>query len=443
MAKSQSQFICQNCGASFSKWSGKCLSCGAWDSLVENQIATSAKSSVSLQQPQSILKVKNEQFDRIKSGLVEVDRVLGGGIVPGSLVLLSGDPGIGKSTLVLQIAGNTANHKPVLYISGEESASQIGMRAGRLKIKADDLDVLSSTDINQASAQAQTGKYSVIIIDSIQTMVAAQSGSAAGSMSQITTCANILLNTAKQSGAAMIVIGHVTKEGNLAGPKLLEHLVDVVLHLEGDRFGVMKVLKSAKNRFGSTSEVGILEMKEQGFVEVDSPSQVLLEERSNLPGSVILPTVEGSRPILVEVQALVSSSVFGYPKRTAVGIDYNRLGLLAAVATKRGGIDLSNQDIYVNIVGGIKINEPAADLAIILALASAYHNKPMPSDSIAFGEVGLSGEIRSVNLPELRIREAKRFGFTRLFAPQEMKSSRENNSNNIGELISQVRQLKK
>lgn len=441
MAKSQTQFVCQNCGASFSKWSGKCLSCGAWDSLVENQ-TSSAPAAVKAQPVASIGSIKNEKFARLASGLGEVDRVLGGGIVPGSLVLISGDPGIGKSTLVLQLAAHVAAKKPTLYISGEESASQISLRASRLGAVADGLDVLASTDIDQAAAHAHGGRYGLIIVDSIQTMTSSGSSSAAGSISQITTTANILLKTAKSSGTAMVVVGHVTKEGNLAGPKLLEHLVDVVLHLEGDRFGIMKVLKSTKNRFGATSEVGILEMGKHGFEPVESPSQLLLEERKNLPGSVILATLEGSRPILVEVQALVSPSVFGYPKRASVGFDFNRLGLLAAVLTKRGGVDLSNQDIYVNIVGGIGVAEPAADLAIILALASAYHNIALPPELVVFGEVGLSGEIRSVSLSALRLKEAKRYGFGKAYAPRGNKQAGVSSPENIGQLVKQLRQLK-
>lgn len=443
MVKIQQQFICQDCGSAFAKWSGRCLSCGAWDSLVENQVSVNPKEiEVAIQKPQQITNVKNDRLTRFSTGVGEIDRVLGGGIVPGSLVLLSGDPGVGKSTLTLQLAGHVASTKSVLYISGEESAGQIGLRAKRLGVNTDRLEVLSSTDIYQADAHAKSGRYGLIIVDSIQTMVNSQSSSVAGSISQTTTCAHILLNAAKQYDTAFLVIGHVTKEGNLAGPKLLEHLVDVVLHLEGDRFGVLKILKGAKNRFGPTDEVGILEMKERGFSQVNSPSQVLLEERSNLPGSVIFATLEGSRPILVEVQALVSPSVFGYPKRTATGVDLNRLNLLAAVVTKRGGIDLSNQDIYVNIVGGIKITEPAVDLAIILALATAYYNICLPPKLVVFGEVGLSGEIRSVSLSQVRLKEAKRLGFGGAYVPRGVKSNNITTPATIGEVIQILRQLK-
>ena len=421
MAKSTTQFICQSCGATTSKWSGKCMSCGSWDSLVEsvqqkmsgNKI-TDLPSAVSVEK---ISEIKSSKTPRITTGSEEVDTVLGGGIVPGSLILLAGDPGIGKSTLVLQLAGDVSKNCRVLYISGEESANQVRLRSERIKGLNENFEFLASTDLDQVLAQTFTGDYDLIIVDSIQTMASKSVASSAGTVSQITNGANALMQAAKSTHTAMIIIGHVTKEGNLAGPKLLEHLVDTVLHLEGEKFGGVKFLRSVKNRFGSTNEVGVLEMTDSGLKPLANPSGLLLEERSPSPGSVVFATMEGTRPLLVEVQALVSPSVFGYPKRAAVGVDINRLGLLAAVMTKRGGINLSTSDIYVNIVGGLKISEPAVDLAIILSLASASKNIILDSSMVVFGEVGLSGEIRSVNSADRRLKEARKLGFTKAIVP--------------------------
>jgi DNA repair protein RadA/Sms len=348
---------------------------------------------------------------------------MGGGIVPGSLTLLAGDPGIGKSTLVLQVAANIAKAKKVLYVSGEESAAQVKLRGGRLKNLHTEFDFLGSTDIDEVFAQAETGQYELIIIDSIQTMVSQNLSGAAGTTSQITNNTNALVRIAKSTHTAFVIIGHVTKEGNVAGPRLMEHLVDTVLYLEGERYGLLKLLRSVKNRFGATNEVGMLEMKETGLESVGNPSEALLQERQELPGSVIYVGMEGSRPILVEVQALVSPSVFGYPKRVADGFDMNRLGLLCAVMQKRGGINLSSSDVYVNIVGGIRLNEPAIDLAIILAIASSANGKVIPPSTVVFGEVGLSGEIRSVAMPQVRLKEAKKLGFERAIVPWTVKQT--------------------
>ncbi len=365
--------------------------------------------------------VEDLHVARFSSGVKELDLVLGGGVVPGALMLLSGDPGVGKSTLVLQVASVIAAKGKVLYVSGEESARQIKLRADRLGVQAVDLELLATTSADDAVALIHAGAYQLVIIDSIQTLMAADSGAAAGAPSQITLVANMIMQAAKATHTACIVIGHVTKEGTLAGPKLLEHLVDVVLSMEGDQYGALRVVKASKNRFGATSDVALLEMGESGFREVANPSEILLAERRDLPGSAVFVALEGTRPLMVEVQALVSPSVLSYPKRAAVGLDQNRLGLLAAVLTKRAGIPLSDQDIYASIIGGLKITEPAVDLALILAIASAYYGTVIPSSLASFGEVGLAGEIRSVNLMQARAREASRLGFHHVLAPAALK----------------------
>lgn len=418
------------------------MSCGAWDSLVEVTTSQATAKLPTRLTLESLDEVKVQAANRLPSGLAEVDLVLGGGFVAGSLVLLSGDPGIGKSTLVLQLAFNlTQASKKVLYVSGEESAQQIKMRADRMfggdaKLA---FDFLSSTDIDQVLAQAQGGEYDMIIVDSIQTMSSVGLAAAPGTISQITNNTNRILQVAKSTQTTFVIIGHVTKEGNLAGPKLLEHLVDTVLYLQGERYGQLKILNTVKNRFGSTSEVGIFEMTDKGLSEVADPSAMLLAERQDLPGSIIFPAIEGSRPILVEVQALVSPSVFGYPKRTAAGVDLNRLNVLAAVMTKRANINLSSSDIYVNIIGGIKVSEPAVDLAIILAVASAFYNKPLPKNLTAFGEVGLSGEIRSVTMSDRRLTEAKKLDFTQAITPPSCKGAGVTRVSTITEAINKIK----
>ncbi|HUC86961.1 MAG TPA: DNA repair protein RadA, partial [Candidatus Saccharimonadales bacterium] len=350
MAKTLTQFVCQSCGHSVGKWAGRCDSCGAWNSFVETATVSSKNGGVrsAAAKPEKLAEVATRKLPRIDTKIEEVNQVLGGGMVPGSITLLSGDPGIGKSTLVLQLAAEISAKRPVLYVSGEESANQIKLRADRLGVTAEGLELLSETNTDTVAATIEAGEYGLVIIDSIQTMAVEALTGAAGSVGQITASAQMLQRIAKQRHIAMIIIGHVTKEGNIAGPKVLEHLVDVVLYLEGDKYGAFKALRGIKNRFGSTSEVGIFEMQDKGLVPVPNPSAALLAERQEAPGSVVLATVEGTRPILVEVQALVSRSVFGYPKRTASGFDLNRLNLLVAVLTKRAGINLSDQDIYVN-----------------------------------------------------------------------------------------------
>jgi DNA repair protein RadA/Sms len=368
-----------------------------------------------------LAEVEDLRLARFSTGVKELDLVLGGGVVPGALMLLSGDPGVGKSTLVLQVASVIAAGGKVLYVSGEESARQIKLRADRLGVKSVNLDLLATTSADDAAALIDSGGYQLVVIDSIQTLASAESNSAAGAPSQITAVASLVMRAAKSTHTACVIIGHVTKEGNLAGPKLLEHLVDVVLAMEGDQYGTLRVVKASKNRFGATSDVALLEMGERGFREVANPSEILLAERRDLPGSAVFVALEGTRPLMVEVQALVSPSVLNYPKRAAVGVDQNRLSLLAAVLTKRAGIPLSDQDIYASIIGGLKITEPAIDLALILAIASAYYGTVIPGSLASFGEVGLAGEIRSVNLMQARAREASRLGFTHILAPAALK----------------------
>ncbi len=420
MSKITTKFVCQACGQEFRRWQGKCDQCGEWNSLVETVVQTRAQSSKLRTQritTQKLSEVSDLNFKRTQTGILEFDRVLGGGIVPGSLILIGGDPGIGKSTLGLQVAAQLVTkdkQTKVLYISGEESINQIKIRASRLKTDSSNLLVVSETNIEGIIDLATKEKPNFLIVDSIQTMYSEELMGMPGNVGQVSFCANRLMELAKKESIATFIIGHVTKEGSVAGPRVLEHLVDVVLYLEGERYGGFRILRGVKNRFGSTNEVGIFEMTEIGLIEISNPSASLLEERiKDASGSVVLATMEGTRPLLVEVQALTSTTSFGYPKRAASGVDLNRLNLLIAVLQKRLGYALQNQDSYVNIVGGLKIREPAVDLAIIVALTSAYKNKKVYQDLIVFGEVGLSGEIRKVSNVERRLKEAEKLGFKR------------------------------
>jgi DNA repair protein RadA/Sms len=362
--------------------------------------------------------------DRISTGIADLNEVLGGGLVTGSVTLLAGQPGMGKSTLLLQVAAQVARTKKVLYISGEESAHQVALRATRLGADASEkLDFASSTSANDSAMTIREGSYSLVIIDSIQTMSVDEITSAPGTVSQITNSSNVIIRAAKAAGSAVILVGHVTKEGSIAGPKILEHLVDVVLQFEGDRYGGFKVVRAVKNRFGATSEAAIFEMYEQGLRVVENPSAALLSERQSADGSVVLATLEGSRPLLVEIQALVNSTNFGYPKRTASGFDINRLNLLIAVLERRTKLNLSDKDIYINVVGGLKLVDQAADLAICMAIASAAAGKRIDDKTVVFGEVGLGGEIRSVVGVDKRIAEAKKLGFTRAVAPKQLQKN--------------------
>lgn len=426
MVKQKTQFVCQNCGASYPKWTGKCENCGEWNTLVEQVPVSMGKSAVarSVQTgkvlvPQTMNAITLEHTStRLGTGFTDLDVVLGGGILPGGVVLMAGQPGIGKSTLLLQVASEIGRAAPVLYASGEESASQVKLRAERLGADAhEQLHFVASTSADDIAATIRSGAYKLVIIDSIQTLSLDEITSAPGTVSQITNSSNVVIRAAKEAGAAVILVGHVTKEGSIAGPKVLEHLVDVVLNFEGDRYGGFKVVRAVKNRFGSTSEAAIFEMYEQGLRLVENPSAALLAERQNADGSVVLATLEGTRPLLVEIQALVNPTNFGYPKRTASGFDLNRLNLLIAVLERRTKLNLSDKDIYINVVGGLKLSDPAADLAVCMAIASAAASRQLPDGVVVFGEVGLGGEIRSALSSERRVAEAKKLGFTEAIAP--------------------------
>jgi len=418
--KPATRYVCSNCGALGSSWSGRCSQCGEWNTIQEQLSATVVAAQVArgrLLPTQTVDKsVANDQ-PRLATGLAEVDDVFGGGIVAGSVNLIAGQPGIGKSTLMLQLAYLVAAKSPVLYISGEESAHQVGLRAERLGALRSELQLATSTLADDMAATIASGKYKLVIIDSIQTVTCSAIGSAAGTVSQITNATQLLTLAAKQSNTAIILVGHVTKEGSIAGPKVLEHVVDVVLQLEGDRYGGFKLLRAVKNRFGSTNQAGIFEMVEQGLKPVENPSQALLAERQVSDGSIVLATLEGTRPLLVEVQALVNRTSYGYPKRAASGFDLNRLNLLVAMLERRTKLSLADQDIYVNIVGGIQIREPAADLAICLAIGSAAKGLQLKRNSVVFGEVGLSGEVRHVPHADKRLAEAKKLGFDGAIGP--------------------------
>ncbi len=425
MAKTRTQFVCQNCAASYPKWMGRCENCGEWNTLVEQAPASSGKSVVArssgkILTPQTMKSIELEQATaRLHTGFSDLDMVLGGGILPGGVLLMAGQPGIGKSTLLLQVAAEIGKEQPVLYASGEESASQVKLRAERLGANAQEmLHFVASTSADDIAATIRSGAYKLVVIDSIQTLSLDEITSAPGTVSQITNSSNVVIRAAKESGAAVVLVGHVTKEGSIAGPKVLEHLVDVVLQFEGDRYGGFKVVRAVKNRYGSTSEAAIFEMYEQGLRVVENPSAALLAERQNADGSVVMATLEGTRPLLVEIQALVNPTSFGYPKRTASGFDLNRLTLLIAVLERRTKLNLSDKDIYINVVGGLKLSDPAADLAVCMAIASAAAGRKLDDKLVVFGEVGLGGEIRSVHSAERRVAEAQKLGFTQAIAPK-------------------------
>lgn len=433
MAKVKTQFVCQQCGAMYSKWAGRCENCGEWNALVEqapvlsggqSNVAKAGSSGKKLSVQSMKAAQSQKDAGRLSTGIKDLDTVLGGGIVTGSVTLLAGQPGIGKSTLLLQVAAAVAVGSSVLYVSGEESAHQVALRASRLgTADHEKLDFAAATSVNDIAATIQAGAYPLVIVDSIQTMSVDEMTSAPGTVSQITNSSNVLIRAAKAAGSAVILVGHVTKEGSIAGPKVLEHLVDVVLQFEGDRYGGFKVVRAVKNRFGATSEAAIFEMYEQGLRVVENPSATLLAERQSADGSVVLATLEGTRPLLVEIQALVNPTSFGYPKRTASGFDLNRLNLLIAVLERRTKLNLSDKDIYINVVGGLKLSDQAADLAICMAIASAAAGRRIDDDTVVFGEVGLGGEIRSVVGTDKRIAEAKKLGFTRAVAPKQARKS--------------------
>ena len=424
MAKAKkSVYFCQNCGHEESKWLGQCPMCKEWNTFAEEKVVSikGQKSSVEKQvQAVTLSSVTTDEDERMKTELVELDRVLGGGIVPGSLVLVGGDPGIGKSTLLLQVCQKlSAMNKKVLYISGEESLKQIKLRANRMGEFSENLYLLCETSLNLIQTAIEREKPDVVVIDSIQTMYNEEIGSAPGSVSQVRESTNVFMQLAKGMNIAIFIVGHVTKEGTVAGPRVLEHMVDTVLYFEGDRHASYRILRGVKNRFGSTNEIGVFEMRKEGLVEVENPSEFMLSGKpENASGSVVACAMEGTRPMLMEIQALVCKSNFGMPRRTAAGIDYNRVNLLMAVLEKRVGLPLSGYDAYVNIAGGIRMNEPAVDLGIIMAVASSYKDRPVSEDTIVFGEVGLSGEVRAVTMPEQRVAEAKKLGFKVCVVPE-------------------------
>lgn len=425
--KQISKFVFRSCGYESAKWLGRCPSCSNWNTLDEVAISSTQKNSSAKRvttvsqdapMPKKLSEISRENDERIKTGNRELDRVLGGGIVTGSLVLVGGEPGIGKSTLLLQICNNLGAGNKVLYISGEESASQIKIRADRLKTNTDNLLILSETNLDNILYHAENLSPSVIIIDSIQTIFKPDVPSAPGSVGQVREATHILMRLCKENNIAVFIVGHVTKDGNIAGPKILEHMVDCVLYFEGDRYQSYRILRTVKNRFGSTNEIGVFEMKDEGLKEVANPSEMLISGRpKNICGSTVVCTIEGTRPVLAEVQALSCPTGFGMARRMATGLDYNRSVMLIAVLEKKLGYNMQNQDVYINVVGGLKISETATDLAVILAIASNYKNFVIDHDTIIFGEVGLTGEVRAVSHIEKRVSEAKKLGFKKCIVP--------------------------
>ncbi|MFY4777133.1 DNA repair protein RadA [Metabacillus sp. RGM 3146] len=429
MVKTKSKFICQSCGYESAKWMGKCPACGAWNTMTEETVKTAGSgsrrtsfqhSSLTVQKPSSITSIETTNEPRITTKMKEFNRVLGSGIVKGSLVLIGGDPGIGKSTLLLQISSQLAdNGNTVLYISGEESVKQTRLRADRLDVKADSLLVLSETDLEFITKAIDEVNPQFVVVDSIQTVYQNEISSAPGSVSQVRECTAELMRIAKTKGIAIFIVGHVTKEGSIAGPRLLEHMVDTVLYFEGERHHTYRILRAVKNRFGSTNEMGIFEMKESGLQEVLNPSEIFLEERSKgAAGSTVVASMEGTRPVLVEIQALISPTSYGNPRRMATGIDHNRVPLLMAVLEKRVGLLLQNQDAYLKVAGGVKLDEPAIDLAVAVSIASSFKDVPTNPMDIIIGEVGLTGEVRRVSRIEQRVQEAGKLGFKRAILPQ-------------------------
>lgn len=429
MAKEKFAFTCQQCGQRYSKWMGRCQECGEWNSVVEERVPTrtSGKPTASAATPESprpISEIRSQDFPRLVSDLAELDNVLGGGLVPGSAILLGGEPGVGKSTLLLQVADHYARAgKTVLYASGEESASQIALRAARLKAHSPRLLVVAETSLEAIVGHVERLNPDLLIVDSIQTVASTLMDSQPGSVGQLRECAFELIQLAKQRNMACFLVGHVTKEGAIAGPKVLEHMVDVVLYFEGTSSQAFRLLRSIKNRFGATNEIGVFEIQSHGLRQVSNPSELFLSERPlQIAGSAIAASVEGTRPILVEVQALASHSSLTIPRRTSIGLDPNRVSLLVAILEKRGGFRFFDQDVYVNVAGGLRLNEPAVDLAVVSALISSYNNKPIDSGAVFFGEVGLGGEVRSVPRAMERLKEAAKIGLKRAYAPAKVVS---------------------
>jgi DNA repair protein RadA/Sms len=420
MPKNKIIFACQVCGYQAPKWLGKCPDCGGWNTLVEERLSTTKIRGADIQKgkPIPILEIQSNEEDRILTHIGELDRVLGGGIVPGSVILIGGDPGIGKSTLLLQTLEGIRDNGKLLYVSGEESPNQIKLRGMRIGIRSNNLVILSETSLDSILETVDEIKPKVFVIDSIQTVFTSELPSAPGSIGQVRESAGRLMFYAKKTGIPIFLVGHVTKDGSIAGPRVLEHIVDTVLYFEGEKGHAFRILRAVKNRFGSTNEIGIFEMKDSGLSEVKNPSEIFLAERPfKVTGSVVVSSMEGTRPILVELQALVSSTNFGVPRRTTIGVDYNRVSLLLAILEKRVGMHLMGQDVFVNVVGGIKIEEPAVDLGIVTAVASSFREISVDPKTFVFGEVGLAGEIRAINQVEARIKEGAKLGFKRVIIP--------------------------
>ncbi len=436
-SKKSTVFFCQNCGFESAKWMGQCPGCREWNTFVEEQVSTAAlkkngtQGSTVRQKPAVLSEITMEKEDRISTGMQELDRVLGGGVVAGSLTLVGGDPGIGKSTLLLQVCRNFSDAgAKVLYISGEESLKQIKMRAERIGSFNDNLLLLCETNLSLIEDTIRSQKPQIVIIDSIQTMYSEDVSAAPGSVSQVRESTALFLQLAKGLGVSIFIVGHVTKEGTVAGPRVLEHMVDTVLYFEGDRYASYRILRSVKNRFGSTNEIGVFEMREEGLAEVRNPSEYMLSGRpKDACGCVVACTVEGTRPLMVEMQALVCHSNFGIPRRQATGVDFNRVNLLMAVLEKRLGLQMSGCDAYVNLAGGIRIQEPAVDLGMVMAIVSSFKNRPVDESTVVFGEVGLSGEVRAVSLAEQRLQEAVKLGFTTCVMPRANADMLKNTKN--------------
>ena len=438
--KNGSEYVCQNCGAVYPKWQGKCDACGEWNTIVEEKVGGEGFSNFNPKRKGSLLDFVSlsgspQVLERLHTNIRELDRVCGGGLVPGSVILVGGDPGIGKSTLLLQVCASIANlpERPeCYYISGEEAADQVKIRARRLGLETAPVNLASATDVKDIVTTLEKTKAAVVVIDSIQTMYLEEAESTPGSVAQVRACAYELIKLAKKKGFVLFLVGHVTKQGSIAGPRVLEHMVDTVLYFEGERGHHFRILRAVKNRYGATDEIGVFEMQDKGLAEVENPSALFLAERQgNISGSCVFAGIEGSRPVLVEIQALVSQSGYSSPKRAVVGWDSGRLSMVLAVLAARGGLNLSSQDVYLNIAGGLKISEPAADLAVAMAIVSSLTNHPLPADMVIFGEIGLSGEIRAVSQPNLRLKEAHKLGFRSAIVPSQYSKDKKKSNLDI------------
>ena len=438
--KNGSEYVCQNCGAVYPKWQGKCDACGEWNTIVEEKVGGEGFSNFNPKRKGSLLDFVSlsgspQVLERLHTNIRELDRVCGGGLVPGSVILVGGDPGIGKSTLLLQVCASIANlpERPeCYYISGEEAADQVKIRARRLGLETAPVNLASATDVKDIVTTLEKTRAAVVVIDSIQTMYLEEAESTPGSVAQVRACAYELIKLAKKKGFVLFLVGHVTKQGSIAGPRVLEHMVDTVLYFEGERGHHFRILRAVKNRYGATDEIGVFEMQDKGLAEVENPSALFLVERQgNISGSCVFAGIEGSRPVLVEIQALVSQSGYSSPKRAVVGWDSGRLSMVLAVLEARGGLNLSSQDVYLNIAGGLKISEPAADLAVAMAIVSSLTNHPLPADMVIFGEIGLSGEIRAVSQPNLRLKEAHKLGFRSAIVPSQYSKDKKKSNLDI------------